>query len=377
MSARDLRLPFDEQSRRLGSREADDKKGGARYLAKSYEIECQLGEGTFSTVWRVREKATGQLRAMKRISFARQSEDSTKPRNIGHEMALMRLVRHPNVVRCHHAAVTADHVELVVDLFGGGDMIDGLNAHRKDRGRIPDAQLANLARQMLAAVIHVHSCCIVHRDVKGENFLTDRPDIGDPDCVVALSDFGTAVKLNPGVLLNDKVGTPLFWAPEMIDAEYDFLVDVWALGVTVFLLLSAQLPFKDEAEITKPAGPDELVFKPPRYASEKCTDFMSQCLIKDPRRRPQALEVAKHPWMDTPKPPPPAGRGVLGSAMNWLGSLAGTSVAICACFGGICIDMVMKPVEKTDRVFGVNPAHVAGEGEEQAPEEQLPETPVP
>lgn len=323
------------------------RKKFPKHLVEIYDIDGVLGQGAFSTVWRCRHRTTGQVRAVKKIDTSELS-----PREIAHEIALMRLLRHENVVRCYDVFLEAQFVNIVVDMFNGGDLVDGLNAHRKARGRVPDAQLAHLARQMVAAVAHVHSLQIVHRDIKGENFLSDRQDIGDPDCRVALADFGTAVRIEPGEQLNSRVGTPAFWAPEMWAGGYDFLVDVWALGVTAFVLVAGALPFDGEAQICKPTANGERPCKVPSCASELCRDFISRCLEKDPSGRPQAAEAAHHRWMSTPRG---QGQGTLLNrqptsedvakgtkiVLGWM--FDGLGVAVVACCNGIifCLEMLL------------------------------------
>jgi len=269
----------------------------------------------------------------------------------------MRLLRHDNVVRCYDVFLEAQYVNIVVDMFTGGDLIDGLNAHRRAKGRVPDAQLAHLARQMVAAIAHVHSLQIVHRDIKGENFLSDRPDIGHPGCRVALADFGTAVRIEPGERLATRVGTPAFWPPEVWAGGYDFLVDVWAVGVTSFILLTGALPFEGETQICKPAVSGEPPFAVPYFASQLCIDFISRCLEKDPRGRPQAAEAAQHLWMATPPSQggallsalrPPSSSAVsksaslaLGCFLDALGSLV---VGCCKGFA-FCLDVLLPAPE--------------------------------
>ncbi|CAE8615326.1 unnamed protein product [Polarella glacialis] len=231
------------------------RKNFPKHLVENYVIEGLLGQGAFSTVWRAVHRATGQVRAVKKIDTS-----DLSPPKIAHEIALMRMLRHENVVRCYDVFLEAQYVSIVVDMFNGGDLVDGLNAYRRVHGRVPNAQLAHLARQMIAAVAHVHSLQICHRDVKGENFLSDRPDIGDPQCKVALADFGTAIRVGPGERLVQRVGTPAFWAPEVFGDGYDFLVDIWAVGVTTFILLTGALPFDGEVQICSSGGPAGFEF---------------------------------------------------------------------------------------------------------------------
>lgn len=261
-----------------------------KHLVEIYDIDStMLGAGAFSTVWRCTHRATGMVRAVKKIDTSELS-----PREIAHEIALMRLLRHENVVRCYDVFLEAQYVNIVVDMFTGGDLIDGMNTHHSTKGRIPDSQLSRIAKQMISAVAHVHSLQIVHRDVKGENFLSDRPDIGDPACRIALADFGTAVRLEPGEKLSVQVGTPAFWPPEVWAGDYDFLVDVWAVGVTTFILMAGRLPFESTAADPAPS------FEMPRLASRLCANFLMGCLEKNVEVRAAAADLAEHEWMTAP-----------------------------------------------------------------------------
>jgi serine/threonine protein kinase len=313
-----------------------------------------LGQGAFSTVWRCTHRKEGKVRAIKRIDTK-----DVIPREIAHEIALMRLLRHDNVVRCYDVFLEAQFVNIVVDMFTGGDLIDGLNAHVQAWGRIPDAQLAHISRQMVAAVAHVHSLLIVHRDIKGENFLSDRPDIGDPDCRVALADFGTAVRVEEGKRLEVKVGTPAFWAPEVWREDYDFLVDIWAVGVTVFILLTCALPFEGEEQICSPVKPGQLPFAEPYFSHRLCTDFMAQCLAKDPKKRLKAEEAKNHPWMKTPplkgprkKPGFPQAVGSIATGIcNMLGVICVGSVHCFCC----CLEVIFSDIKGNEGGTGQSP----------------------
>eukprot|EP00930_Biecheleria_cincta_P049502 TRINITY_DN34698_c0_g1_i1.p1 TRINITY_DN34698_c0_g1~~TRINITY_DN34698_c0_g1_i1.p1 ORF type:complete len:409 (+),score=70.67 TRINITY_DN34698_c0_g1_i1:30-1229(+) len=269
-----------------------------KHLVEIYVIDGLVGQGAFSTVWKAVHRTSGQVRAVKKIDTSELS-----PREIAHEIALMRLLRHENVVRCYDVFLEAQFVNIVVDMFNGGDLVDGLNAHRRAYGRVPNGQLAHLARQMMEAVKHVHSLQIIHRDVKGENFLSDRPDIGDPGCKVALADFGTAIRVEAGEKLCNRVGTPAFWAPEIFRDGYSFPVDVWAVGVTTFILLTGALPFEGEEAISRETVDGQPPFAVPYYSSQLCTSFIAACLTKDPRLRPLASEASRHAWLTTSQSP--------------------------------------------------------------------------
>jgi len=266
-----------------------------KHLVDKYDVKFLLGQGGSSTVWRCVHRGSGKVRAVKKI-------DTTElpPKEIAHEIALMRLLRNPNVVRCYDVFLEAQYVNIVIDMFAGGDLIDGFNLYRRSYSRLPDELLAHLSRQMVAAVSHMHSLKVIHRDIKGENFLCDRPDIGDPKCTIALADFGTAARVSPGEQKVDQLGTPAFWAPEVWSRRYNTLVDIWAIGVTSYILLMGRLPFDGEEDICKPVTAAAPPFAVSSYASEACVDFLSRCMAKSPKDRPTAAKLAKHSWLETP-----------------------------------------------------------------------------
>lgn len=329
------------------------KRKFPKHLVEIYDIETgsPIGQGAFSTVWKCRHRATAQVRAIKRIDTM-----ELPAREIAHEIAWMKLLSHDNVVKCYDVFLEAHFVNIVVDMFSGGDLVDGLNAHRRDRGRLPDRVLANLVRQMVAAISHVHSISVVHRDVKGENFLLDRPDVGDLGCRIALTDFGTACRLEPGQSRSERVGTPAFWSPEVLQGRYSFPVDIWAIGVTTYILAMGSVPFKGEEEILAPTVAGKPSYPPASHTSPLCAEFMSKCMAKDVASRPTASELARHPWIrglgDGKQPGSESvtsgGSPQVPALFTWelVGDiLEGLVVGVCTSLG-CCLEFLMGPPPK-------------------------------
>lgn len=320
-----------------------------QHLVNVYTIEEQVGQGGFGTVFRCTHKATGEVRALKRMDT-----NQISVRHIAREVALMRILKHKSVVRCHGLFLEAQYINIVVDLLLGGDLVDGLNKYRQEHGSLPDDRLANLSRQMLAGIVHVHGLGIVHRDIKAENYLISRREIGDPNCHVALADFGVAIRLENNTKLEEQVGTKSFWAPEIWSKRYDFAIDVWALGCTTYILLAGQLPFdaaSDEAlerEICGERAFGDLPVKLPFFTSRGCKDFIRACLTQDAAERPLAAVVAKQSWLEGSSGSfldAPTQAQVVKGARNVLDILIDCSGAIViGCFSGIalCLDIVLS-----------------------------------
>merc|ERR1712232_1466066 len=106
------------------------------------------------------------------------------------------------------------------DNYIGGDLVMGMRQQVDDQGQINCHDLAHVVSQMCASIQYLHRSFVVHRDVKPDNFLIDRKDITNKTCKVVLADFGTACTFGDGERLREKVGTTMFWAPEMFDRNY-------------------------------------------------------------------------------------------------------------------------------------------------------------
>lgn len=272
----------------LGFSDYAPEDGAENGLLERYAIGEKLGSGAYGVVSKCRSRATGEELAVKIVDV--QQHPSA---NVQAEAGIMKRLSHPNIVKFHGLFQQCPFVYIVMDAYAGGDLVDGLQAMMQTvRSGKPDcATVVHVARQMAASVEYLHSLHIVHRDIKGDNFLMDRPDLTDPDCRIALADFGAACYLAPGQRLSKAVGTAKFSAPEMLDANYGAKVDLWALGVVTYGLLSGRFPFRNEQEIRS----KQIRFPP--EVDEACQDFVFGLLQKREGFRLSAVEAAAHPWL--------------------------------------------------------------------------------
>jgi calcium-dependent protein kinase len=96
----------------------------------------------------------------------------------------------------------------------------------------------------MCGVNHMHAHGIVHRDLKLDNILfkTD-----DPNATVKIIDFGFATMIESGVKMHDRMGTPLYVAPEILKGNYDNRCDIWSIGIILYNLFSGEFPFDDDS----------------------------------------------------------------------------------------------------------------------------------
>jgi len=258
----------------------------SKRLLEEYSVGATLGEGAFGVVYACTHRSTGEEVAVKMVDKV-----ETPVEAIRREADMLKALSHPTIVKFHQVFFDRYFVCIVMDKYSGGDLVEGLHLHLKEKGKIDCHSIVHVCEQMGSAIQHLHNNSIVHRDVKGDNYLMDRKNITDLKCRIALSDFGTAVTLKPGERLNSEVGTRVFWPPEFFNQNYSFKVDVWAMGIIVYGLLDSRFPFKDESDIRK---------KEPRFPKRiapECEAFMKAMLTKDEDKRATADEIMAHPWI--------------------------------------------------------------------------------
>jgi serine/threonine protein kinase len=247
-----------------------------------------LGEGAFGVVYACTNRATGEEVAVKMVDKV-----ETPVEAIRKEAEMLKGLSHPNIVKFHAVFFERCFVCIVMDKYGGGDLVEGLHLHLKEKGKLTGKGVIHISLQMGSAIQFLHNKMIVHRDIKGDNFLLDRKNIADPATVAVLTDFGTATPIKPGEKLSAEVGTRIFWSPEFFNKAYGMKVDIWATGIIMYGLLDGRFPFKDEADIRK---------KEPRFPKRVpplCEDYVRQMLQKDESKRPGADELMSHQWLVT------------------------------------------------------------------------------
>jgi len=269
-----------------GSVQAEMASG--QRLLEEYAVGDALGEGAFGVVYACTHRKTGKEGAVKMVDKV-----ETPTEVIRREAELMKALRHQNIVRFHAVFFERCFVCIVMDKYSGGDLVDGMQDHLKERGKINCRDIVHISFQMAASIQYLHGKNVMHRDIKGDNFLIDRLDLTDTNCKIALSDFGTAVVLHGDERLSKEVGTRIFWAPEIFNKQYGLKVDIWALGIIMYGLLDGRFPFKDENDI-KTKEP-----KYPRRLDPVCEDFIRTMLQKSERERASANEVMVHTWLSS------------------------------------------------------------------------------
>ncbi|KAJ7965862.1 Non-specific serine/threonine protein kinase [Quillaja saponaria] len=206
-----------------------------------YEVGRTIGEGTFAKVKFAQNTETGESVAMKVLDRSTIIKHKMVDQ-IKREISIMKLVRHPYVVRLHEVLASRTKIYIILEFITGGELFDKIVHH----GRLSEAESRRYFQQLIDGVDYCHSKGVYHRDLKPENLLLD--SLGN----LKISDFGLSALPEQGVsLLRTTCGTPNYVAPEVLSHKgYNGAVaDVWSCGVILYVLMVGYLPF-DELDLT-------------------------------------------------------------------------------------------------------------------------------
>ena len=291
-------------------------------LIDHFRVLRELGHGAMGRVYLARDTRLGRKVALKILRPDRAASSDVageRARLLAEARATARL-SHPHVVVIHHVGEHEGAPYLALEYLEG----ETLRA-RLERERLAPREALRLALAVAEAVAAAHDQGVLHRDLKPENVMLPR------DGRLRVVDFGLAkvARGAPVATMSESassllgrsssadgglVGTPAYMAPEQWREEpAREATDVWALGVLLYELLSAERPFREPTLLAHALAVSGPAPAPPLEARDEVGDeiraLVAACLDKDPARRPSAREVADGlASLLTPHPASPRGR---------------------------------------------------------------------
>ncbi|CAL0315840.1 unnamed protein product [Lupinus luteus] len=202
----------------------------------TYSIGKELGRGQFGVTHLCTHKASGKQYACKTIA-KRKLVNKEDLEDVRREVQIMHhLTGQPNIVELVGAFEDKQSVNLVMELCAGGELFDRMIA----KGHYTERGAASLLRTIVQIVHTCHSMGVIHRDLKPENFLLLNKDENSP---LKATDFGLSVFYKQGEVFKDLVGSAYYIAPEVLKRKYGPEVDIWSVGVILYILLCGVPPF--------------------------------------------------------------------------------------------------------------------------------------
>ncbi|CAK0752065.1 hypothetical protein CVIRNUC_002117 [Coccomyxa viridis] len=283
-----------------------DTDGMFSFKPDDFKDSAVIGKGKDCIVYSSHcSKLDGRKVAVK--VYEKSSLSASKLRAVKREAAMMIYMtrkRVPLITQFYGAFQDAYQIFLVMEYCAGGDLLDRL----LEEGRAMSERrvILEVAVPLLKTLQHLHSYSIIHRDVKLENIFIAE------DGRVRLGDFGLTMSMKQELAISP-VGTVEYMAPEVVALPpveavvsgaiktsdipaCNEKVDIWALGVTLYELLTGHLPFegrsKEEIKHAISAG----IMRPfPAAMSPACVSFVSAMMLRDTAQRPGAKQLLQHP----------------------------------------------------------------------------------
>ncbi|MCJ1397106.1 hypothetical protein MMC11_000298 [Xylographa trunciseda] len=298
------------------------KNRDSNAFRQQYRVLQQLGKGHFATVYLCVEKASGSRFAVKRFEKRPGEKERSATDGLQQEIAVLMSVSHPNMLCLKDTFDEDDGVYLVLELAAEGELFNWIVMKQK----LTEQETRKVFVQLFQGMKYLHERNIVHRDLKPENIL-----LIDKDLSVKIADFGLAKIIGEESFTTTLCGTPSYVAPEILEnskhRRYTRAVDVWSLGVVLYICLCGFPPFSDELYTSENPYTLSQQIKMGRFdypspywdsVGDPALDLIDRMLVVDPEKRYSIDECLEHPWITQKIPNPADSTDGLTGAMDQL-----------------------------------------------------------
>ncbi|KAI1891200.1 hypothetical protein AGOR_G00141340 [Albula goreensis] len=286
------KTPMIKRQVKAGSDETEQERvtelGKRRKLSTLYEINEEIGRGTYGVVKRVTHRDSRESFAAKFLPLS--SRIRTRAFQ---ERDLLSRLAHPNVAYLLDSFCTHRTLVLLMELCSSCDLLD----HLVSKDVVTYKQVQMYIQQILEGIRFIHSMNLLHLDIKPANILMALSHQEE----VKICDFGFCQEVDPSREQYSRFGTPEFVAPEIVcQAPVSEATDVWSLGILAFMCLTCRVPFwgENDRETLLHICEGRICWDSPDVTRMSCEaqDFLQQILQQDAKMRPSAAECLEHKW---------------------------------------------------------------------------------
>ena len=242
-----------------------------------FSFKCELGKGKFGHVFLAERLRDKKLFAIKIVLKTNPTEEEYKINRWESTIFnCLHNIRNENIIKTIQRYESETKIFFVFEYVKGSDLKTYIKSNEYNHNIYSLTNLINITFQILNGVRCLHKYGIIHRDIKSANIMVNQDYTNDskgtPKDSVKLVDFGLSRILGKFEYSDDPYGSLCFKAPELIKhIKYNFKVDIWAVGVTLFYMIYGELPFEkgDKEEIK-----NSIISEPVSYYSNNIiSDF--------------------------------------------------------------------------------------------------------
>lgn len=262
-----------------------------------YLVGETIGRGTFGKVKLAVHEATKTKVALKIIPRRLLEQDQRSKIKITREITILRVLRHPNIMRLYDVVETTHDIVLILEYVSGGELFDFICK----KSRLTEDVARHIFQQVVAALAYCHKYRVAHRDIKPENILMEQGSTR-----IKIGDFGLSSVIHDGCFFETSCGTPNYASPEVVSGKLygGPEADVWSCGVLLYAMVVGALPF-DDANVGVLFKKIQLVqYTMPGLLSQDLKDLLQRMLVANPLERATMEQVMRHPWVAPDFPPP-------------------------------------------------------------------------
>ena len=261
-----------------------------------------VGNGGFGTVYKAMHNSSKQIFAIKIIDYTKgcnndKNNISFNYKSIIQETSIMKLINESNYIIKYYGSYyshRSNTIWLILEYCSSGSAVDLMLSMERT---LSEVEVSTIMKMVLKGLIHMHKLNLIHRDIKGANILLSE------DGYAKLGDFGVGIQMSDEEYRTSKKGSPYWMSPQVVlKKKYDMKTDIWSLGITCLELVEGQPPYSN---LSPQEVLEKIAEKPPKAEdiinemehTSNFINFVNLCLEIDPKKRPSADVLIKHPFI--------------------------------------------------------------------------------